>query len=47
MPSPTEQRRSWWKKLGWLVLIWALSVAAIGVVSYVLRLFMHVAGLSA
>lgn len=46
MRSPTEQRRPWWKKLGWLVLIWAASVAALGLVSYLLRLFMNAAGLS-
>lgn len=47
MPAPTEQRRPWWKKLVWLVLIWVLSVAALGVVSYLLRLFMNAAGLIA
>jgi hypothetical protein len=40
-PSP------WWKKLGWLVLIWTLSVAFLGVIAYLLRWFMQVAGLSA
>ena len=45
MPAPTERRRPWWKKLAWLVLLWASSVAALGVVSYLLRLFMHAAGL--
>jgi len=35
-----------WKKLGWLVLIWAASVAALGVVAYGLKVLMHAAGLS-
>ena len=35
-----------WKKLGWLALIWAASVAALGVVAYALKLLMRAAGLS-
>ncbi|WXL25137.1 DUF2474 domain-containing protein [Ectopseudomonas mendocina] len=35
-----------WKRLGWLVLIWAGSVLALGAVSYLLRLFMKAAGMS-
>ncbi|WP_205478941.1 DUF2474 domain-containing protein [Sphingomonas arenae] len=27
----------WWKKLGWLVLIWAASVAVLGAVAFVIR----------
>ncbi|AGI26139.1 DUF2474 domain-containing protein [Pseudomonas sp. MT3] len=33
------------KRLGWLVLIWALSVAALGVAAWLMRLFMSAAGL--
>jgi hypothetical protein len=36
----------WWKKLGWLVLIWAASVAALRVVAWLIRLLMHAAGLT-
>lgn len=46
MHSPLQQRRSWRKKLDWLVLLWALSVTALGVTAYLLRLFMNAAGLS-
>ncbi|KRW62873.1 cyanide insensitive terminal oxidase, subunit III [Pseudomonas sp. TTU2014-080ASC] len=35
-----------WKRVGWLVLIWAGSVLALGGVSYLLRLFMKAAGMS-
>jgi hypothetical protein len=28
-----------WKRLGWLVAIWALSVAALGLVAYAIRLW--------
>ncbi|MFV3403815.1 MULTISPECIES: DUF2474 domain-containing protein [Pseudomonas] len=41
-----EQKKPLWQRLGWLVLIWALSVATLGVVAYGLRLFMRAAGLS-
>ncbi len=39
--------REWWKRLGWLVLIWAASVAALGVVAYGIRLIMNAVGLTA
>lgn len=28
---------SWWKRLGWLAAIWAMSVVALGVVAMLLR----------
>lgn len=37
----------WWKRLGWMLLIWALSVAVLGIVAYLLRRFMQLAGLAA
>lgn len=36
----------WYKRLGWLVVIWAGSVVALGVVAGALRLLMHAAGMS-
>ena len=30
-----------WKRIVWLALIWTLSVAALGVVAYALRLAIH------
>lgn len=35
-----------WKRLGWLVLIWATSVLALAVVAYLMKLLMRAAGLS-
>ncbi|MFR0672816.1 DUF2474 domain-containing protein [Enterobacterales bacterium AW_CKDN230030176-1A_HGKHYDSX7] len=35
-----------WQRLGWLALIWTLSVAALGVAAYGMRLFMSAAGLT-
>jgi len=47
MTAPEAYRHSpWWKKLGWLVLIWAASVAALAVVAGLLRLLMNAAGLT-
>jgi len=37
----------WWKKLAWLILIWAAGVAALGVVAWLLRWLMQAAGLAA
>ncbi|QDF97828.1 DUF2474 domain-containing protein [Azoarcus sp. DD4] len=47
MDSPSEERRaSHLGRLGWLVVIWAASVAALGVVAWLIRQLMGLAGLS-
>lgn len=43
--SSTEVR-SWPRRIGWLVLIWAASVAALGVVATLFRMAMTLAGLT-
>ncbi|NUT13421.1 MAG: DUF2474 domain-containing protein [Cupriavidus sp.] len=35
---------TWLRRVGWLVLIWAASVAALGVAAWVLRLIMRGVG---
>ncbi|PNG25726.1 DUF2474 domain-containing protein [Methylocella silvestris] len=35
----------WLRRVGWLVLIWSASVAALGVVALLLRALMSAAGL--
>jgi hypothetical protein len=35
----------WAKRVGWLALIWAASVAALGVVALLIRIGMHAAGM--
>ncbi|WP_316153930.1 DUF2474 domain-containing protein [Cupriavidus sp. BIC8F] len=35
----------WLRRIGWLVLIWAASVAALGVAAWVLRIIMQGVGL--
>jgi Protein of unknown function (DUF2474) len=47
MRTTPDRHRPWWEKLAWLVLIWTLSVAALGAVAFLLRLLMNAAGLSA
>lgn len=37
----------WWKRVGWLLLIWSAGVAALAVFAFGLRLLMRAAGLSA
>ena len=37
----------WLRRVGWLVLIWAASVATLGVVAFLFRLLMNFAGLTA
>lgn len=43
----SEPHDAWWKKVGWLILIWTASVAALGVVAYGIRLLMAAAGMTA
>lgn len=37
-------RYSWGRRVGWLVLIWAASVASLAVAAWLLRLLMQAAG---
>lgn len=41
-----EQKKPLWQRLGWLVLIWGVSVVALGIVAYGMRMFMNAAGLN-
>jgi len=34
-----------WRKLGWMVLLWSASVAALGVVALLIKVLMHAAGM--
>jgi hypothetical protein len=43
--SPSDSRK-WLNRVGWLILIWATSVAALGAVALILRAIMSVAGLT-
>ena len=40
-----SSRKPWLKRIGWLALIWAASVLALGILSYGLRLVMAAVGL--
>jgi hypothetical protein len=48
-PAPTAAHggrwRRWCRQLGWMVLIWALSVAALGICAGLMRLFMQAMGM--
>ncbi|NBA96478.1 DUF2474 domain-containing protein [Pseudomonas sp. R5(2019)] len=44
LPTP-EQKKPLWQRLGWLVLIWCGSVAALGIAAWLMRLFMAAAGM--
>ena len=44
MPDEQE-KKPLWQRLGWLIAIWAGSVLALGVVSWLLRMFMQAAGM--
>ena len=37
--------RQWWRRLGWLVLIWAASVGGVLLLAQLLKLAMRAAGL--
>ncbi|CAB3649874.1 hypothetical protein LMG3431_02779 [Achromobacter pestifer] len=46
MNRPSPAPSSWRSRLLWLALIWASSVAALGVAAYALRLVMRTLGMS-
>jgi len=37
---------SWWKRVGWLIVIWSLSVLSLGAVAFAIRKFMTAAGMT-
>ncbi|MBM3107378.1 MAG: DUF2474 domain-containing protein [Pseudomonas sp.] len=41
-----DEKKPLWQRLGWLVVIWAGSVTALGIVAWLMRMFMAAAGLS-
>ncbi|MEJ0093539.1 MAG: DUF2474 domain-containing protein [Methylocella sp.] len=42
----STNRKPWLSRIGWLVLIWTLSVAALGLVALAIRVIMSMAGLT-
>ncbi|WP_409293268.1 DUF2474 domain-containing protein [Pseudomonas sp. KCJK9058] len=40
-----DVKQPMWRRLTWLVLIWAGSVAALGLFAWLIRLFMMTAGM--
>jgi hypothetical protein len=47
MVTPTGSGpRLWVRRVGWLILIWTLSVSALAVVAALLHTLMNIAGLS-
>lgn len=47
MPSAASARTIWLRRVGWLVLIWTMSVSAMGLVALFFRLIMSASGLRA
>lgn len=45
MQSNTKINPSLWKNIFWMMLIWLLSVLALGAVSLIFRFIMHAAGM--
>ncbi|MFA7440416.1 MAG: DUF2474 domain-containing protein [Sphingomonadaceae bacterium] len=45
-PGSNGAPKSWWRRIGWLVLIWSASVATLAIVAGILRLLMNAAGLT-
>jgi len=43
----SEAPKLWLTRIGWLVLIWTLSVGALGIAALLFRLLMSAAGLTA
>lgn len=45
--EPSADGKGWLRRVGWFVLIWALSVGALAIVALVLRAILTAAGLRA
>ncbi|HEY4071641.1 MAG TPA: DUF2474 domain-containing protein [Herbaspirillum sp.] len=45
-PAAAPAVRKWFSRIGWLLLIWCASVAALGAVALGLRFVMGLAGMS-
>jgi hypothetical protein len=43
--APEPGRRQWASRLGWLVLIWVCSVAALGFTAWLMKVLMRAGGL--
>ena len=46
MRDTTDPPRAWWRRLAWLVAIWAASVLALGLFARVFRWVMQATGLT-
>jgi Protein of unknown function (DUF2474) len=46
MAAGSAKAKFWLRRLGWLVLLWSASVAALGVAAFALRLLMSMAGMT-
>lgn len=46
MKPENNHTQKWTKRVGWLVLIWVVSVGALGIVAMIFRLLMKSAGLT-
>lgn len=44
--DPSDIYSPWWKRIGWLLLIWLLGVGALTIVAFALKLVMRLAGLT-
>ena len=38
-------RSPWWKRLGWLIVIWSASVSALALAAWLMRVLMRSAGM--
>lgn len=45
-PAQDHARRPWLKRVGWLVLLWSAGVAGLGLIAWLIRVFMNWAGFS-
>ncbi|RXZ33375.1 DUF2474 domain-containing protein [Oxalobacteraceae bacterium CAVE-383] len=46
-PQSAPGPRRWLRRIGWMVLIWSASVAALGAAALALKLLMRLIGMSA
>jgi hypothetical protein len=45
-PADAVRERVWWRRLGWMVLLWVGGVATVGLVALAFRAIMGAVGLT-
>lgn len=43
--KPIQKKAYWYQKIGWMIIIWTLSVLSLAIIAYLFKLLMYSAGM--